>query len=174
MYRRLPPISALRAFEATVRTGGISSAARELGVTHGAVSKQIQSLSEWYGQELFYRSGTRIVPTKRSIDFAAEVGSVFNRLVDASDRYLVQNTSNALYVSAPATFAMRWLIPRLQSFHAKNPDIEVNVTTTSAIDLGKGQEGPFDLIIYRTAIDDDEHNTERFLLEHSTVLASPA
>ena len=173
MARRIPPMSALRAFEAAVRTGSYTSAASELGVTHGAISKQIQSLSDWFGQDLFYRSGHRMIPTTRSRDYAAEVGDAFDRLLDASERFTAEHSLNILYVAAPATFAMRWLIPRLQSFHRDNPSIEVRITTTSAIDMGKGPRGPFDLIIYRTAIDDDEHNTVRFLIEHSTVLASP-
>ena len=173
MARRMPPTNALRAFEAAVRNGSYTAAASELGVTHGAISKQIQSLSEWFGQDLFYRSGHRMVPTTRSRDYAAEIGDALDRLSDASERFEAEHSSSILYVAAPATFAMRWLIPRLQSFHSKHPSIEVRITTTSAIDMGKGPRGPFDLIIYRTAIDDDEHNTVRFLIEHSTVLASP-
>jgi LysR family transcriptional regulator, glycine cleavage system transcriptional activator len=63
MPHRLPPLTALRTFEVAARAGSFTAAAAELGVTHGAVSKQIQALETWLGQSLFVRSGQRMAPT---------------------------------------------------------------------------------------------------------------
>jgi DNA-binding transcriptional LysR family regulator len=78
--RRLPPLNALRVFEVAARTGSYAEAATQLGVTHGAVSRQIAALESWLGQRLFTKKGRRMVATPMASIFAAEVGLSFDRL----------------------------------------------------------------------------------------------
>lgn len=131
--RRLPPLKALRAFEAAVRTGSYADAAMQLGVTHGAISQQIATLESWLGQRLFTKEGRRMVATPMARIFAAEVGLSFDRLAVAADAYGRPGVRRILRVSAPTSLAMRWLIPRLHRYHADHPHIEVVVSTVSCV-----------------------------------------
>src|SRR5712672_3911924 len=112
---RLPPLNAIKAFEAAARLGSFTRAAEELRVTHGAVSRQIRVLEEWLGTSLFVRTSRNAVPTRAGTDLLAEAGPALDRLASASVR-LQSGGSEArgvLHISALPTFAMRWLIPRL-------------------------------------------------------------
>ena len=104
------PLNALRVFEVAARTGSYAEAAAELGLTHGAVSRQIASLEAWLGQRLFARVGRRMVATPIARVFAAEVGLSFDRLTAAADACGRPGARRILRVSAPTSFAMRWLI----------------------------------------------------------------
>lgn len=81
--RRLPPLNALRIFEVAARTSSYADAGAELGLTHGAVSRQIAALEAWLGQRLFTKEGRRMVATPMAKIFAAEVGLSFDRLAVA-------------------------------------------------------------------------------------------
>jgi LysR family glycine cleavage system transcriptional activator len=131
--RRLPPLNALRVFEVAARTGSHAEAAQQLGVTHGAVSRQIAVLEGWFGQPLFAREGRRSVATPAARIFAAEVGLAFDRLGIAAEACGRPGARRILRVSAPTSFAMRWLVPRLDRYHAAHPDVEVAVTTVSTV-----------------------------------------
>jgi len=133
MQRSSIPLGALRTFEVVVRHGSIGAAAIELHVTHGAVSKQIRQLEQWLGQELFARSGRQMTPTVHGIAFAQEIGSAFGLIDQACKSYGRLTAKQTLHVRAPATFAMRWLIPRLPQFYERHPNTEVHVTTTMTI-----------------------------------------
>ena len=82
--RRLPPLNALRVFEVTARAGSYAQAAAELGLTHGAVSRQIAILETWLGQRLFVRAGRRMAATPAAEAFAAEVSLSFDRVTAAA------------------------------------------------------------------------------------------
>nr|WP_295379575.1 LysR family transcriptional regulator [Pseudoxanthomonas sp.] len=113
MNTRLPPLNALRAFEATARLGGVSQAARELHVTHGAVSRQIRLLEADLGLALFSREGRglRLTPAGRQLQEAT--GTAFARLQDATTR-LRSDTPSALVLGCPGSLLARWMIPRLE------------------------------------------------------------
>lgn len=131
--RRLPPLNALRIFEVAARTGSYAEAGAELGLTHGAVSRQIAALESWLGQRLFVKDGRRMVATPMARIFAAEVGLSFDRLAVAVEACGRPDARRILRVSAPTSFAMRWLIPRLGRYHADHPQVEVAVTTVSTV-----------------------------------------
>lgn len=131
--RRLPPLNALRVFEVAARTGSYAEAAAQLGVTHGAVSRQIAALEGWLGQRLFTREGRRMVATPMAIAFATEVGQAFDRLAVAAAACGRPATRRILRVSAPTSFAIRWLIPRLDRFQADHPNVEIAVTTVTTV-----------------------------------------
>ena len=122
--RRSLPLNALRVFEVAARTGSYAEAGTELVLTHGAVSRQIGLLEAWLGQRLFVRTGRRMTPTPAARAFAAEVSLSFDRMTEAAEACGRPSARHLLRVSAPTTFAIRWLIPRLERFHAGAPDVE--------------------------------------------------
>jgi LysR family glycine cleavage system transcriptional activator len=129
---RLPPLNAIKAFEAAARLGSFTRAAEELSVTHGAVSRQIRLLEEWLGTSLFLRTSRNAVPTRAGRDLLAEAGPALDRLAGASLR--VQSGGKArgvLHISALPTFAMRWLIPRLPELQREHPALETRIVTAS-------------------------------------------
>jgi LysR family transcriptional regulator, glycine cleavage system transcriptional activator len=129
---RLPPLNAVKAFEAAARLGSFTRAAEELHVTHGAVSRQIRVLEDWLGARLFLRTGRNAMPTRAGSDLLAEVGPALDQLAGASLR--MQSGAQArglLHVSALPTFAMRWLIPRLPEFQRAHPALELRIVTAS-------------------------------------------
>jgi LysR family glycine cleavage system transcriptional activator len=173
--RRLPPLNALRVFEVAARTGSYSEAGRELGLTHGAVSRQIGALESWLGQRLFVRTGRRMAATPAARVFAAEVSLSFDRIVTAAESCGRLDARRIVRVSAPTTFAMRWLIPRLDRFHQVRSEIEVAVTTTTT--LHDELRGGFDVAIRRGSAGQDawpQHRAVPFLDEADTLIVSPA
>lgn len=173
--RRLPPLNALRVFEVAARTRSYAEAGAELGLTHGAVSRQIAALERWLGQRLFVRAGRRMVATPAARAFAAEVSLSFDRVINAANTCGRLDAHRILRVSAPTTFAMRWLIPRLDSFHAERPKVEVVVTTTTT--LHDELRGGFDVAIRRGSAEQDawpQHRADPFLDEADTLTMSPA
>jgi LysR family transcriptional regulator, glycine cleavage system transcriptional activator len=147
--RSLPPLNALRAFEAAGRLGSFKDAATELAVTHGAISRHIRLLEDWLGPPaLFRRLNRRVVLTPTGAALLAETGPALDRLSAATERHQARG-GNAppavLRVNALATFSLRWLLPRLAQFRDRHPEIEVRLSTsTEPVDaLGE----PYDLII---------------------------
>ena len=129
---RLPPLNAIKAFEAAARLGSFTRAAEELNVTHGAVSRQIRLLEDWLGVRLFLRTSRNAVPTQAGSELLAEAGPALDRLAVVSRQ--MQNRARArglLHVSALPTFAMRWLIPRLPDFQRDHPGLELRIVTAS-------------------------------------------
>ncbi len=173
--RRLPPLNALRVFEVAARTGSYAAAGAELGLTHGAVSRQIAALESWLGQRLFVRMGRRMVATPAASAFAAEVSLSFDRVITAAEACGRLDARRILRVSAPTTFAMRWLIPRLDSFHAERAEVEVAVITATT--LHDELRGGFDVAIRRGSAAQDawpQYRAVQFLDEADTLIMSPA
>lgn len=128
MKRRLPPLNALRAFEAAGRLGRLNLAADELAVTHGAVSRQVKQLESWLGTRLF--TGTRHAPqlSAAGARLLPELSTAFDRIETAVCE-IAKDRERPLDVSCPGTFTMKWLIPRLHHFHVRHPDIEVRLSS---------------------------------------------
>ena len=134
--RRLaPPLNAVRAFEAAARRGSFKEAAEELGVTHGAISRQIHLLEEWLGGPALFRRLSRGVALTPNGEFLlAEFGPALDRISAATRQYRDRRGQPAtamLRVNALATFSLRWLLPRLTLFRDEHPDIEVRLTTSN-------------------------------------------
>jgi LysR family transcriptional regulator, glycine cleavage system transcriptional activator len=129
---RLPPLNAIKAFEAAARLSSFTRAAEELNVTHGAVSRQIRLLENWLGTSLFLRTSRNAAPTRAGADLLAEAGPALDRLATVASH--LQNGVQArglLHISALPTFAMRWLIPRLPDFQREHPALELRIVTAS-------------------------------------------
>jgi LysR family transcriptional regulator, glycine cleavage system transcriptional activator len=127
---QLPPLNAVRAFEAAARHSSFKRAAEELGVTDGAVSRHIALLEARLGVSLFRRLTRQVVLTPEGAALFKEVSPALGRIAMAMAVVSRRRTSTTLLVSAPPTFTMRWLIPRLSEFLRNNPSIDVNLTTS--------------------------------------------
>ncbi|WP_077001178.1 LysR substrate-binding domain-containing protein [Variovorax sp. KK3] len=171
-HHQLPPLNALRIFEVTARAASFTEAAKELHLTHGAVSRQIQLLEEALGQPLFRKDGQRMVATAHAKAFAREISAAFDHIGDASRRYGKLATHKVVRVNAPATFAMRWLIPQLADFQARHPQTEVRVST--AFSNEPMLKGSFDVAIRRSPGDQSQLEVTPLFTEFMTVIASPA
>ena len=126
--RRLPPLNALKAFEAAARRLSISLAAKELGVTPGAVSQQIKVLEDHAGAPLFRREGGAVALTELGVRLLPVLRDAFDQLKRAADIVYGPAGRRSLAVSVPPSFAARWLAPRMVRFSADHPEIEVWVS----------------------------------------------
>ena len=125
----LPTTAMLLAFDAAVRTGSFTGAARELNLTQGAVSKQIIALEEQLGVDLFDRAGHRVELTPAGRVYARDVRAALDLLLTASMRVMSDPHGGALNLAVLPTFGTRWLMPRLPGFLAENPGITVHFHT---------------------------------------------
>lgn len=123
--RKLPNLSALRAFEAAARTESFSRAAEEIYVTPGAISHQIRALEQELGVMLFTRHGKRIAITEQGQRFAATIRKSLNDIAIAAEALAFNAKQKRLTISALPSFASRWLAPRLWKFIDLHPDTEV-------------------------------------------------
>jgi DNA-binding transcriptional LysR family regulator len=122
--RTLPSLNAVKTFEAAVRHGTTVAAAAELGVTHGAVSRQLQQLEDWLGRPLFRREGGRLLVTQAGADYARIAGHALDLLHDGTQE-LLEISDTIVRISTTASFASEWLMPRLGDFRARHPQIEI-------------------------------------------------
>lgn len=133
MGRRLPPLSALRAFEAVARQLSFTGAARELHVTPGAISQQVRVLEEQLGASLFHRSRRTVSLTAAGNAILPDVQAGFESLYRVLDQGLSRHASAALSISVAPSFASKWLLPRLPEFSTRFPDIELRISATAAL-----------------------------------------
>ncbi|MGZ3473782.1 MAG: transcriptional regulator GcvA [Polyangiales bacterium] len=125
----LPPLNALRAFEATARHLSFTRAAEELCVTQTAVSHQVKQLESHLGKALFLREPRRVRLTRDGQAWADALSDVFARLHEANRRLRApSNVRPVVAVSAIPSFAARWLVPRLGKFLAKHPELDVRIS----------------------------------------------
>jgi len=134
-----PPLNALRAFEAFARHGGMTAAAAELCVTHGAVSRQVAALQDHLGVALVVGPRHRLTLTPAGAELAARLSVAFATITDAVDAAR-RDERREIEISCLGTFALKWLIPRLPGFMALHPEIRVKVSESYAVvDFAKGR-----------------------------------
>jgi len=170
-FSDLPPLNALRGFEAVARHMSFSAAAQELRITSAAVSQQIKNLEDFLGVQVFSRQGRRIQFTEAGRQILPGVEKGFSNLADAVRPYLNPVSADYLSCSTVGAFAARWLVPRLPGWTTLHPDIDVRISATGevvefermgidvAIRLGTGEWGG--------------HYTELLLPEEVVPLCSP-
>ena len=122
---KLPPMNALRAFEAVSRHGGVSKAAEELCVSQGAVSQQLRKLEDYFGKELFQRSANSFTLTEEGENFAAVVQQSLQQVAAAAAKIVAEKSRHSLRISAPPTIAVKWLMPKLGLFYEAHPGMSV-------------------------------------------------
>ena len=131
--RFLPSLSLLAAFEAASRTGSVTAAARELGLTQGAVSRQILALEEQLGMALFLRERQTIRLTRAGEGYAREIREALRRISTASLNLRANPDGGTLNLGILPSFGTRWLVPRLPDFIARHPGVSVNLLTRSSL-----------------------------------------
>src|SRR3954449_3244179 len=127
MRRSLPPLNALRSFDAAARHQSFTRAAEELCVTQGAVSHQVKALEIQLGLQLFKRARNGLLITDAGRDYLAVVRDVFDRLELATDSLLQRQRSGTLTVSTSPDFAAKWLVSRLGRFAEAYPEIDLKL-----------------------------------------------
>lgn len=136
--RRLPPLGALRAFEAAARHLSFTRAAGELCVTQAAISHQVRQLEEWLGEPMFTRRGHALTLTRKGALYLAELSQAFDHIAVATGR-VREAATGPLRITVLPSFASRWLLPRLPAFRARHPDVDLRVT--SSLETWDGGEG---------------------------------
>lgn len=127
---KLPPLAAIRAFEAAARHGSFTAAAAELGMTQAAVSYQIKQLEDRVGQPLFLRGKRKVTLSAAGQRLAPAVSEAFQRLSLAFGA-LRESQDGVLSVTVVNTFGTNWLVPRLGTFQMAHPDIAVRLDTSA-------------------------------------------
>ncbi|GAB4178035.1 MAG: transcriptional regulator GcvA [Thalassobaculales bacterium] len=133
MRRSLPPLTALRAFEAAARQLSFTRAAEELNVTQAAISHQVKALEDWLGLPLFRRTGRSLLLTDSGAAYLNVVREAFDRLDEGTTRLLARDRAGNLTVSVLASFAAKWLVPRLGRFRDLHPEIDVRIQAFDAL-----------------------------------------
>lgn len=131
MALRLPPLNPLRAFEATARRGSVSAAARELNVTHGAVSHQIKALEDALGAALFERGGKRLKLTPQGALLMPAVTNAFGEIAAATALMKRPETNGELTVTCVPALLSFWIIPRLSRFTEQYPGVRVTLIASN-------------------------------------------
>ncbi|MBI1250243.1 MAG: transcriptional regulator GcvA [Alphaproteobacteria bacterium] len=133
MARRLPPLNALRAFEAVARHLSITSAADELGVTPGAVSQSVKSLEEYLGRPLLQRTPRGLVLTAAAEAALPSLREGFDMLAEGAQRLAGPERGGRLTVSVAPSFAAKWIAPRLTDFALVHAEIDVQIQASMGL-----------------------------------------
>ncbi len=172
--RRLPPLNAIRAFEAAARHLSFNQAAAELNVTASAVSHQVKTLEDHFGVKLFNRLPRTVTLTPEGREYLPAVSAALDQL-DVASRRLARHTADApLNLGCAPTFAMGWLIPHLSDFHDEHPEIDVRLTLTPITrQLDFGTSDTDVVIMYGTAGSWPNLVTHQLMSEELVPVCSP-
>lgn len=171
---RLPPLNALKAFEAAARRGGFARAAEELHVSPGAISRHVKLLEQHLGVALFQRLPQGLKPTEAAVRLLPRISAAFDEIARAAAE--VAPASGRLRILASPTLAGRWLIPRLQKFRNQAPAVTLSVAMMH-ISPREFQDGDHDVGVATYHRDDpvpEGVRAERIKGEELTPLVSPA
>src|SRR6201987_4079841 len=133
MTARLPSLNGLRAFEAAARHMSFTLAAAELNVTQTAISHQIRRLEQELGLRLFVRQNRSLTLTAEAREYLPGIRAAFNDLRLATDRLLRKDGDRVLTVSTLASFAAKWLLPRLSSFQQAHPELALRTPSSTSL-----------------------------------------
>ncbi len=165
------PLQTLRAFEATGRRLSMTLAAQELGLTHGAVSRQIRSLEAHLGVELFRRLTRRIELTDAGVVFFSAVTRALSELALAADAVRQRSNDSRLVVGSGISFASKWLAPRLHRLMERYPELDIQLEVTdSEVDFTKSQ---VDVVVRYGSGSYPNSATERIMDEVVSPVCSP-
>ena len=168
----LPPLKALRAFEAAARHANFTAAADELSITHSAVSQQIRVLEEYLGQPLFTREARGVVLLPYARDYFAEVQASLARIAAATVAVKSPSERSVLRVCTSPSVAMKWLIPRLGGYQTLAPGVEVQLSTMGRQFIERA-DATNDVVIQRRPMQRAEHTCVRVLDDYLLPVASP-
>jgi LysR family glycine cleavage system transcriptional activator len=129
---RLPPLNALRAFEAAARNLSFKMAAEELSVSQSAISHQVKGLEDYLGFRLFNRGTRSVELTRRGKMYYPVLRNAFDTIAEGTAVVQEKNLAHVLTLQVYSTFTIRWLLPRLANFQAASPEIQVRLTTAQS------------------------------------------
>ena len=132
MPRSLPPLNALRAFEAAGRLGSFTKAAAELNVSHSAISRHVRGLEERLNVHLFRTQNTGVTLTDQGLTYLAEITPAFDRIALATET-LSDPPAGTVTLTTESTIAQKWLVPRLGRLKSRHPDIDLNLSVTTQV-----------------------------------------
>jgi LysR family glycine cleavage system transcriptional activator len=136
MKRNLPPLNALRAFEASARLSSVQQAAHELNVTPSAVSQQVQNLERWVGFPLLERRARQLQPTAQGRAYLVTISAAFDQIAAATAELSAGRMQRSICITCTPGFAVQWLVPRLQHFQDQHPEVDVRIdASTRMLDL---------------------------------------
>jgi len=128
--RKIPPLNALRAFEAAARHASFKLAADELSVSQSAISHQIRSLEEYLGVHLFVRKIRSVELNRKGAIYYPVLRDALDRISEATEMIISDQLSSTLTVQVYSTFTIRWLLPRLADFQRMHPELQVRLHTS--------------------------------------------
>lgn len=135
-WRSLPSLATLRAFEAAARHQNLSQAARELNVTHAAISQHVRRLEEELGEPLLLRQGRGMALTDAGRLLAESLGNGFATIADGVEQIRQRGQDRAVQISVTPAFASHWLMPRIGSFWSEHPEIKISINpSANLVDL---------------------------------------
>lgn len=137
MPRKLPPLNALRAFEAAGRHGSFTGAAEELGVSHSAISRHVRGLEDRLEVQFFRDEARGVSLTPAGAQYLAEISPALDSIADATEAFTAKASGRVRLNSEPI-FATKWLMPRLPEFFALYPDVDLQIEASEALaDMGR-------------------------------------
>ena len=168
---KLPPLPALRSFEAVSRLGSVTRAAQELHVTHSAVSHQLKLLESHLGIALIDRSTRRMVLTSDGRAYAYQVRQALSQVASATRRIAMRTQAEHLTVAVLPSFATHWLIPRLAGFYALHPDWTIELM--ASLEMVDFDESPADCAIRFGNVESSGAHSEWLMSEQQLLVAAP-
>ena len=174
MRRALPSLAALEVFEACARYASFTRAAEELGITQSAVSRQVAQLESFLGIALFERVRRRVLITSAGKDYADRIRVILRQTEKATDEITSAETGRVLHISSYATFAAKWLAPRLHSFSKKHPDIAFQITALNHHRAFASPDSGVDAAIHYGEASWPDSLLDRLMYERIILVCSPA
>lgn len=171
MRRKIPSTAALISFEAAARHESFTKAAQELSLTQGAICRQIASLEEFLGVELFRRSRRGVKLTEAGLSYSRRVATQLDAVERDTLSVMGQQGTNVIELAVVPTFGTQWLLPRLKDFQQKHPEVTVNLTNRTRPFLFADTE--FDAAIYFGDADWSGTESHRLMGENPMPVCSP-
>ena len=172
MMSQLPPLAALRAFEAVARLGSVVKAAESLNVTHSAISHQLRTIEDFLGVSLFLREGKRLQLTEEGRIYALRIRGAMADLQDATQRVLTRPKPNDITIGIVPSFALNWLVPRLPDFKAQYP--QYTIWLRAGLGFEEMNNGLLDMAIRMGAGGWDGMKQIHLMDEQLLVVAAPS
>jgi LysR family glycine cleavage system transcriptional activator len=172
MYPNLPPLNALRVFESAARNVSFTLAAKELFVTHGAISKQVKLLEQYLGITLFIRQHRKLVLTDEARQYLAHVQAALQTINSATNEVMMQPVrTQSLAVNVLPSLTISWLIPCLEDFKSRHPNLYVDLSIGDfAVDFTRQQ---YDIAIRSATSEPEGVNFIKLMDEELCYVCSP-
>jgi LysR family transcriptional regulator, glycine cleavage system transcriptional activator len=172
MTKKIPPLGALRAFEAASRHVSFVRAAEELSVSPAAITYQIKVLEHWVGAKLFERTPRGVTLSRAGMEYSAGVREIFDQLISTSAALRKTRVRKVVHIRAQFSLASAWLLPRVLRFNQLNPEIEVQL---SALNVDRNpSKGGADIAIYHQRPDVTGYTQQVLVTGKYKVYAAPS